>query len=259
MGVIDLADDGAVRVITFNRPHVRNAFDFSMYRAVTGALADAATDSAVRSVVLTGGGGSFSSGQDLDEMAAIAAGHGPPGVEAGFRGLLDAVAACPKPLLAAVTGPAVGLGFTLLAHCDMVLVGDSARLRVPFAELGVPAEAASSYLFPLRMGWQQAARLLLTGDWVSGREAVELGMALQVCPDDRVVEHTVALARRVAALPPDAVQAIKRLMWAAHADAVRAARAREDDAFRHALAAMATGVDRGSVRPGAAGPVAGSG
>ena len=95
----------------------------------------------------------------------------------------------------------------------------------------MPAEAASSYLFPLRMGWQQAARVLLTGDWVSGPEAVDLGMALQVCADDRVVEETVALARRVAALPPDAVQAIKRLMWAAQADEIVAARAREDDAL----------------------------
>lgn len=260
MGVVDVADAEGVRVITFNRPDVRNAFDFPMYRAVTSALTDAADDDTVRAVVLTGAGGSFSSGQDLDEMAAIAAGQGPPGVETGFRGMLDAVAACPQPLLAAVAGPAVGLGFTLLAHCDLVLVGESARLRVPFAELGVPAEAASSYLFPLRMGWQQAARVLLTGDWVDGHEAVDLGMALQVCPDDRVVEETVALARRVAALPPDAVQAIKRLMWAAQADAVTAARAREDDAFRRALAAMAAGGNGGSAGPGGAvTPVAGPG
>ncbi|HUA94893.1 MAG TPA: enoyl-CoA hydratase/isomerase family protein, partial [Acidimicrobiales bacterium] len=132
MSVVDVADTNGVRLITFNRPDVRNAFDFSLYRGVTGALTDAAAGDAVRAVVLTGAGGSFSSGQDLDEMAAIAAGQGPPGVETGFRGLLDAVAACPQPLLAAVVGPAVGLGFTLLAHCDLVLVGDSARFRVPF-------------------------------------------------------------------------------------------------------------------------------
>lgn len=239
MGVVGIEDGEGVRVVTFRRPEVRNAFDFSMYRAVTTALSDATADDAVRAVVLTGAGGSFSSGQDLGELAAIASGQGPPGVETGFRGMLDAVAACPKPLLAAVAGPAVGLGFTLLAHCDLVLVAESARLRVPFAELGVPAEAASSYLFPVRMGWQQAARVLLTGDWVSGREAVDLGIALQVCADDLVVEETVALARRLAALPPLAVQEIKRLMWAAQADAIAAARAREDDAFRRTLLAMA--------------------
>lgn len=237
--MVDVEDAEGVRVVTFCRPQVRNAFDFPMYRAVTEALADATADDGLRVVVLTGAGGSFSSGQDLDEMAAIAAGQGPPGVETGFRGMLDAVAACPKPLLAAVAGPAVGLGFTLLAHCDLVLVARSARLRAPFAELGVPAEAASSYLFPLRMGWQQAARVLMTGDWVSGPEAVGLGIALQVCADDRVLDDTVALARRLAALPPHAVQEIKRLMWAGQADAVAAARAREDDAFRRALRAAA--------------------
>jgi enoyl-CoA hydratase/carnithine racemase len=83
------------------------------------------------------------------------------------------------PLLAAVNGVAVGLGFTLLAHCNLVLVDAEARLRVPFAELGVPPEAASSVLFPARMGWQQAARILLTSDWVSARRTVELGLALQ--------------------------------------------------------------------------------
>ena len=260
MSVVDVADTNGVRLITFNRPDVRNAFNFSLYRGVTGALTDAAAGDAVRAVVLTGAGGSFSSGQDLDEMAAIAAGQGPPGVETGFRSLLDAVAACPQPLLAAVVGPAVGLGFTLLAHCDLVLVGDSARFRVPFAELGVPAEAASSYLFPLRMGWQQAARVLLTGDWVSASEAVALGMALQVCADDQVVGETLNLAGRVAALSPDAVRAIKRLMWDAHADAVTAARAREDDAFGHALARMAAGGNGGSAGlGGAVAPASGPG
>lgn len=259
VGTVDIVDGDGVRVVTFRRPEVRNAFDFAMYRAVAGALTDATVDDAVRAVVLTGAGGSFSSGQDLDEMATIAAGHGPPGVETGFRGMLDAVAACPKPLLAAVAGPAVGLGFTLLAHCDLVLVAESARLRVPFAELGVPAEAASSYLFPLRMGWQQAARVLLTGDWISAHEAVDLGMALRVCPDDLVLEEAVALGRRLAALPPHAVQEIKRLMWAAHADAVTAARSREDDAFRRTLRAMAasgngTGPDRAGTTDPAGAP-----
>ena len=253
MGVVEVEDADGVRVVTFNRPGVRNAFDFPMYRAVTAALVEADAGDAVRAVVLTGAGGSFSSGQDLDEMAAIAAGNGPPGVETGFRGMLDAVAACRKPLLAAVAGPAVGLGFTLLAHCDLVLVAESARLRVPFAELGVPAEAASSYLFPARMGWQQAARVLLTGDWVSGPEAVDLGVALRACRDDRVLEETLALARRVAALPPRAVQEIKALMWAAQADAVARARAREDDAFRRALRAMAGGTAGESDTAGAGG------
>ena len=154
-------------------------------------------------------------------MAAIAAGNGPPGVEKGFRGLLDAVGAFGKPLLAAVEGPAVGLGFTLLAHCDLVLVAESARLRVPFAELGVPAEAASSYLFPLRMGWQQAAVVLLTAEWVTGPEATTWAWPYGPAPTAGCWEETLDLARRIAAFSPAAVQEIKRLMWASRCHASR--------------------------------------
>jgi enoyl-CoA hydratase/carnithine racemase len=242
-GVLDVRDDDGVRLVAFNRPQVRNAFNIDLYQAVTAALVDATSDNSVRVVVLTGRGGAFSSGQDLDEMAQIVAGAGPPGIEKGFRGMLDAVAACPKPLLAAVNGPAIGLGFTVLAHCDLVLVAESARFRVPFAELGVPAEAASSYLFPVRMGWQQAARLLLLSEWVTASEAVEYGMALRMVPDDRLLEDAIELAQRIAAMPTDAVQAIKRLMWAAHADAVLGARTREDEAFRRMIEAMSGGAE----------------
>ena len=160
-----------VRVLAFNRPEVRNAFDTAMYQEVTAALRAADADEAVGAVVLTGRGTAFTSGQDLAEMAAIATGTAVEGAGQGFMGLLDCLGDISVPLLAAVNGVAVGLGFTLLAHCDLVLVDAGARLRVPFAELGVPAEAASSVLFPAAMGWQQAARVLLTSDWVSGGRA----------------------------------------------------------------------------------------
>ena len=114
-------------------------------------------------------------------MAAIATGTAVEGAGQGFQGLLECVNGLSVPLLAAVNGVAVGLGFTLLAHCDLVLVDVEARLRVPFAELGVPLEAASSLLFPAAMGWQRAARVLLTSDWVAADELVELGLALRVC------------------------------------------------------------------------------
>jgi len=245
--VLDVSDDDGVRVLAFDRPDVRNAFNFPLYRAVTEAVVDATADPATRVVVLTGRGTAFTAGQDLQEMAEIAAGTAPAGIEKGFRGLLDAVDRLDKPLLAAVNGPAIGLGFTILAHCDLVLVAESARLRVPFAEMGVPPEAASSYLFPVLMGRQAAARVLLAADWVTADEAVELGIAVQVSPDDRVLDDTVALARRIAGFPPAAVQAIKRLLRAPHAAAVHEARAREDEAFR-----LAFGLPSGPVE--AAGP-----
>ncbi len=176
--VVEDDDAAAVRIVRFNRPEARNAFDAALYEGVTQAITDAALSSEVHVVVLTGAGSAFSAGQDLKEMARIVTGQATPEAAKGFRGLLDAVGSFQKPLLAAVNGVGVGLGFTLLAQCDLVLMADDARLRVPFAELGVPPEAASSYLFPRTMGWQRAAHLLFTGTWMGAREAVDAGIAL---------------------------------------------------------------------------------
>jgi enoyl-CoA hydratase/carnithine racemase len=202
-----------------------------MYLECTAALREADRDEAVRAVVLTGRGRTFSSGADLNEMAAIATGTVVEGSDRGFQGLLDAVGTVEVPLLAAVTGVGVGLGFTLLAHCDLVLVDEDARLRVPFAELGVPPEAASSLLFPVVMGWQQAARVLLTADWVDAAELVRLGLALRACAPGTALEETVALAGRVAAHPRAATRAITSLMRIARRDAVELANRREQAAF----------------------------
>ena len=211
-----------VRVIAFNRPEVRNAFDTTMYLEVTEALHPADADETVNAVVLTGRGKGFTSGQDLVEMAALATGTAVEGAGQGFAGLLECVNGLGVPLLAAVNGVAVGLGFTLLAHCDLVLVDADARLRVPFSELGVPPEAASSLLFPAAMGHQRAARVLLTSDWVDAEELVRLGLALQVCAPGTVVAETVALAARIAAYPRSATRASVSLMRAARQDAVAA-------------------------------------
>jgi len=226
-----------VRVIAFNRPEVRNAFDTAMYEEVTVALRAADGDEAVRIAVLTGRGTAFTSGQDLAEMAAIASGTAVEGAGRGFTGLFDCLGEISVPLVAAVNGVAVGFGFTLLAHCDLVLADSRARLRVPFAELGVPAEAASSLLFPAAMGWQEAARILLTSDWVGADELVRLGMALDVCPPGTVLEEAVALATRVASHPRAATRAIVSLMREARRDAVAEANRREQAAFATLLGA----------------------
>jgi enoyl-CoA hydratase/carnithine racemase len=228
-----------VRVIAFARPEVRNAFDTAMYHELTEALRAADADDAVGAVVLTGRGSAFTSGQDLAEMAAIATGTAVEGAGRGFMGLLDVLCDLSVPLLAAVNGVAVGLGFTLLAHCDMVLVAEDARLRVPFAELGVPAEAASSFLFPATMGWQQAARILLTSDWVGADELVALGLALHTSAPGAVLDETVELAARVAAHPRAATRAITSLMRAARRDAIFDANHREQAAFARLLGAAA--------------------
>jgi enoyl-CoA hydratase/carnithine racemase len=172
-------------------------------------------------------------------MAAIATGTAVEGAGQGFMGLLDCICDISVPLLAAVNGVAVGLGFTVLAHCDLVLVDPAARLRVPFAELGVPLEAASSVLFPAAMGWQRAARILLTSDWVTAPELVELGLALSVSAPGQVLDETVALATRVAGHPHAATRAITSLLRAARRDAVLEANRREQGAFARLLGGAA--------------------
>ncbi|MGH9097497.1 MAG: enoyl-CoA hydratase/isomerase family protein [Acidimicrobiales bacterium] len=237
---IDVEDGEGVRVIAFDRPEVRNAFDLLMYEAVSSALDQASSDASIHAVVLTGRGKGFTSGQDLHEMAAIATGAARPEAGKGFPHLLDSLQLFEKPLLAAVHGAGVGLGFTILGHVDLVLVDETARLRCPFAEMGVPPEAASSLLLPVRMGWQSAAAALLASEWVDAHQAVETGIAWRVVPAGTVLEETLALARRIAAFPPHGVMEIKRLMMDGLRPAISAARRREESAFAALFADPAT-------------------
>jgi enoyl-CoA hydratase/carnithine racemase len=240
--MIQIEDHGAVRLLVLDRPDALNAFNFELYAALAEGLDAARADDEVRVVVITGNGRAFSAGQDLKEMARLADGIGGDGpsdeteTQAGFPLLLDALARFDKPLLAAVNGVAIGIGFTLLPHCDIALAGQSARFRVPFAPLGVPPEAASSYLFPLRMGWQRAAEVLFTGGWLSADEAVERGMALRVVPDAELRPEVLALGSSIAEAPLPALRAIKTAMVEAHRDAIAQARAREEAAFTELLA-----------------------
>jgi len=233
--VVEIEDDGAVRVLRLNRPEARNAFDAALYRALTTALDEAAADDAVHVVVVTGNGPAFSAGQDLKEMARIVNGEASPEAARGFQGLLDTVGRFDKPLLAAVNGVGVGLGFTLLLHCDMVFMAEGARLRVPFAELGVPPEAASSALFPLTLGWQRASYLLFTGAWLGAADAVAAGVALAVHAADALMEETMAVARTVAGAPLEALRTSKRLLLAHRAPVVAEARRLEEAAFARLL------------------------
>ena len=220
-----------VLVVAFDRPEARNAFDSAMYRAVAGALSGALEDDDVHAVVLTGRGKAFTAGQDLREMVAIATGGADPDAGVGFQDLLDVVMRFDKPLLAAVHGVGMGLGCSILGHVDLVLLDESARLRAPFAEMGVPPEAASSFLLPARMGWQQAAAALLASEWITADVAVSSGLALRTCPDGTVLAETLALARTIASFPPHATRQIKRLMLAGRGSAVAEARRREEKAF----------------------------
>ena len=184
-------------------------------------------------VVLTGNGRAFSAGQDLGEWSHIdpSAASAPDDPGPGFPRFIDTVAAFEKPLIAAVNGLGVGIGLTVLLHCDLVLIARGARLRAPFVPLGVVPEAAGSLMMPVVMGGQRAALALYTGEWITAEDAVACGLALRIVEPDALLPDTLELAGRIARMPVSSLVETKRLVLAGRIDAVRAARAREDQAF----------------------------
>jgi len=226
-----------VRLLTLDRAEVLNAFDSPQYDLLSERMADASADDAVSVVVLTGEGRAFTTGQDLREMASLGATADlePPEGEGGGHGFtrfMDALVSFDKPLMAAVNGMGVGLGLTVLAHCDLVLMAGSARLKAPFTELGVAPEAASSLLFPQLLGWQRASWLLFSSEWIDAETAVRWGLAYEQVPDEDLLERTLALAQVWASKPLVSLKATKAAMVGARSDAVASARAREDDLFK---------------------------
>jgi enoyl-CoA hydratase/carnithine racemase len=224
----ELGEDG-VLLVTLNRPQARNAFDRQMWGEARDALADALLDDAVRCVVVTGAAGAFTAGQDIKEMATMDTSDA--GAENGFSAFMDVLCEFDKPLVAAVNGVGVGIGITLLLHCDYVYIAEGSRLRAPFITLGVVPEAASSFLFPVVIGWRNAVDLLFESDFVMAERAVELGLASELCTPDDVLARAMDRARRLAAKPLGSLRGTKRLLLATRHEQVKAARAREDAAF----------------------------
>jgi enoyl-CoA hydratase/carnithine racemase len=222
---LQVEDRDGVRLVTLHRPEARNAFNDDLYDGVGAALSEAAGDNRIGACVVAATGPVFSAGQDLREMTRRrsreeAAAH-------GFVPFARTLAAFDKPLVAAVQGPAVGVGCTMLLHCDVVLASPTARFRTPFTALGIVPEAASSLLLPARLGPQTAADMLFTGRWLEAEEAVARGLVARLCPADQLIDETLTLATLIAGLSREAVVATKRLILAARADAVEAAMSRE--------------------------------
>jgi enoyl-CoA hydratase/carnithine racemase len=222
---------GGVLRLTLNRPAQKNAFNSQQWGELRDALAEARASDSVRVVLLTGAGGAFSAGQDLSEMAqsttAPAGGGSHP-----FGMFMDELCAFDKPLVAAVNGVAVGIGLTILLHCDFVYVAEGARLRAPFVTLGVVPEAGSSFLLPLLIGWRGAQELLFGDGWLTAQRATELGLANRLCAPGELLAVAEEKAAALAALPPEALRHTKQLLLATRESQLAAARAREDDAFR---------------------------
>jgi enoyl-CoA hydratase/carnithine racemase len=197
-----------VYTIEIARPEKKNALTGAMYVAMAEALNAAVADGAVRSVLITGQPGIFTSGNDLEDFMPRS---GSISVSPA-RVFMNALIACDKPVIAAVTGAAIGIGTTLLLHCDFVYVSDEARLVMPFVSLGLVPEFASSHLVPQLMGQRKAAEKLLLGDPFTGAEAVECGIANAVLPAGEVALYARRVAERFNTLPPGAVRASKKLM-----------------------------------------------
>lgn len=210
-------DHDNVRVLFLDRPSKLNAFTAEGYRALKARLDSAAADPGVSVCVVTGRGRAFSAGVDLNEMSRPG-GSAELGVD--FDPLLECLARFPKPLVAAVNGLAVGFGATLLLHCDLVVVDDKAEIRMPFIALGTCAEAGSSWLLPLRVGFQQASWIVLSGSPLSAEDAVATGFALARAPEGQVLAEALTIAGRLAAHSVDALVANKTLLRHGHAERV---------------------------------------
>ncbi|MEQ9465695.1 MAG: enoyl-CoA hydratase-related protein [Haliea sp.] len=209
---------GRVRMLTLNRPGKKNAINDALWIAIREAFTAAAEDPQVACVLLTGAGDSFSAGVDLASFGA-APGDEPHPFESAAR----AVAAFDKPLLAAARGVAVGGGATVLFHADMVYAGESLRLRLPFAALGLVPEWASSYMLQANIGAQRAAELFYTADWIDAARARELGIVAEVLPDAALLEHAMARAEAVAQWPVSSLREIKRCLRMHHEQGINTA------------------------------------
>ncbi len=200
--------EAGVMTITFNRVDKKNSITQAMYAAMDDALAQAEADAAVRAVLIQGHATIFSAGNDIGDFL-----HNPPSTqESPVSRFLRAVSTFRKPLLAAVCGPAVGIGTTMLLHCDLVYAGDNAAFSLPFVNLGLCPEAASSFLLPQMMGFHRAAEALLLGEPFMAEAALEVGLVNRIVPPTEANAVAQAQARKLAAKPLSSLVETKRLM-----------------------------------------------
>ena len=232
MSDVRVERDGAVVTLVLDRPRRRNALTGEMYGMLERGLAEAESDDAVRVVVFRGSEDTFTAGNDLDDFLE----RPPTGRDAPVFRFLQRAAFATKPLVAAVNGPAIGLGTTLLLHCDLVYAGAGARFQMPFVKLGLVPEFASTYLLPLAAGHARSRELLLTGEAFDAKAAREAGLVTTVVPDGETYLRAAEAAARLAALPAEAVRATKRLLREPHRAAIEQALQAESDVFRAMLA-----------------------
>ncbi|MBM4314008.1 MAG: enoyl-CoA hydratase [Deltaproteobacteria bacterium] len=194
--------------IQMNRPEKKNALTRAMYQTMADAIRGADEDGATRVILLTGTADCFTSGNDLADFIAVQQDGGIKPLNA----FLPAISQAKKPVIAAVNGVAIGIGTTMLLHCDLVYAGTKARFQLPFVNLGLCPELASSLLLPRLVGHQRAAELLLLGEPFGAEIAKEFGLVNAVCPEETLFETAFSKARQLAAQPPASVRLTKALM-----------------------------------------------
>lgn len=225
----DITD--GVMTITFNRPDKKNSITAAMYAAMAAALAQAREQDTVRVVVFQGNETVFSAGNDIADFLD----QPPSGLDAPVFRFLFGMADFPKPIVAAVCGPAVGIGTTMLMHCDLVYAGDNAAFALPFVNLGLCPEAASSVLVPQMLGYHRAAEALLLGEPFMAEAALEVGLVNRIVPPMEARNLAQAQARKLAAKPISSLIETKRLMKQGQAKLVRQQIAEEAASFGRML------------------------
>jgi enoyl-CoA hydratase/carnithine racemase len=223
---ISVSVDGRVLTVRMEREEKKNALTRGMYVGLTEALHQAEGDAGVRVVLITGAGDCFTAGNDLVDFANARAGETSPAIA-----YLHALAAAKKPVMAAVGGVAVGIGTTMLLHCDVVYAASSARFQLPFVNLGLCPEAGSSLILPALMGQRRAAELVFFGEPFDADTACRLGIVNEVLAADQLMAKVRARAQQLAEKPPAALRAAKELLKHGSAQAIADAMARETRQF----------------------------
>jgi enoyl-CoA hydratase/carnithine racemase len=236
MDILTQKENGILS-IAFNRPEKKNAITAAMYQAMADALKEAEGDSGVRAIVLSGRPEIFTAGNDLEDFmknaASMAASDSVPAVYQ----FMQALSQSSKPVVAAVSGAAVGIGTTLLLHCDLVYLADNAKLSMPFTQLGLCPEFASSMLLPQVAGYPRAAEKLMLGEAFSAQEALEMGLATKVLPLEELLPYAQKQAAKLVALPAASIRITKRLMKTNQAEAIVAKMKEENQHFGAMLSA----------------------
>jgi enoyl-CoA hydratase/carnithine racemase len=230
MDITTFKDKGVLQ-IDFARPAKKNAITAEMYQNMADALASAANDDEVRVILFAGQPEIFTAGNDLEDFL-----NNPPhGGNSPVFQFLEQISTAKKPLMAAVRGPAIGIGTTLLLHCDLVYAGDNARFSLPFVSLGLVPEAASSLLLPRLMGYPKAAERLFFGEPFSAEDALAAGLINKIMPVRDVLEFAQAQAQKLALLPAVSLRATKRLMKSDTGPLIKERMADENREFRERL------------------------